>query len=627
MSGSAVPESTPASNPFEGRTIARCRIGERLGRGRTSHVFKGFYEPLEKDVAIKILSGDLADEAEIRESFLREAKAIARLDHEHIVKVLDVVEDQDCLCILMEHVGGETLQDRLDDGGPLPPRKAARIARQIADALACAHAEKILHRDIKPANVILTKGSDQVKVVDFGLAGSTKLANRAGTPLYMSPEACQGKRVDDKTDVYALGVLLYQMLTGKLPFEGKTVKEILAAHVAGELVPPSAVKKDLDPQFDSILKKLLVKSKGYRPTAAEAAALLAPLYEDDLSGSRPDRRAGGGSRGGSRRGGGARRPEKKNNAVPIVLGLVAIVAGIGIVMWALNKDTGGGGAGAGEESPTQTGGAGNAGTGGTSEETPTPPTPAVDPAKEAYEAADEWSRKNPSDKPGQIEHFKKVEDAHAGSTFAERARGRREALEKSIADEKANEARIQREKELAAHAQEERDKLNVLVDKLDFDVASKLAESQKNLPEEAYPAWQARQRRIGYLAENLAKKLDEALKDYPRPLRTVDPAAAEVRDIVGADMEGLKWSDGSLTGVVKWSDLADKKDGLYALAQKVISQSSADGNGFLAILAAELWWKEGEDNKQCKTFREMVQLVDDVGGEGELMLRTYFYKK
>src|SRR5207244_2389142 len=130
------------------------------------------------------------------------------------------------------------LQDRLDDEPVVAPRQALRIAAQIARALEAAHDEKIVHRDVKPANVMLVgpKGDETVKVVDFGLAAQQEM-NRVGTPLFMSPEAAQGKRIDEKSDVYALGVCLYRMLTGTLPFTGATVKDILAAHVNNELVP------------------------------------------------------------------------------------------------------------------------------------------------------------------------------------------------------------------------------------------------------------------------------------------------------------------------------------------------------------------------------------------------------
>jgi serine/threonine protein kinase len=617
MSSKSQPE-----HAFQGKTIARCRVGERLGRGRTSHVFKAFYEPLQKDIALKILSGDLANEAEIRASFLKEAQTVARLDHEHIVKVLDVVEDQDCLCILMEYVAGETLQDRLSDSGPLPPRKAARIATQVANALEAAHAEKVLHRDIKPANIILTKGSDQVKVVDFGLAGSGSLANRAGTPLYMSPEACQGKRVDEKTDVYALGVCLFQMLTGELPFKGDSVKEILQAHIGGELTPASAVNKDLGSEFDGVLKKLLVKSKGYRPTASEAVALLAPHFKDDLSGTKPDRRAGGGRRGASAgRRGAASRPTARaqKSKAPIVIGVVLIVVVIAAVaMFAMNDK--------GSVNPDSAQNPANGGSSAQNTNTvPVAPAPAqVDPGQVALVAAMDWAKSHADDLSGQIAKFKQVEAAHAGTDWAKKAANQRQELEQKIKSAADADLRNQKKAAEAKVALEKRQKLNDVCAVFDFTKAAEDALEQKNLPDESYPAWEARKRRLAYLSDHLVNQLNAGLGGCAQPLNKLDPASPAIREINGCTREGFQWTDGSLSGVKKWAELKGKQDRIYDLAKRLISQSDAEGNLLLAVLAAELWFDQGEDHKFAKMFREMVELTDDVGGSAAKKLQRLF---
>ena len=323
-SPAAAPVPDPRrQHPLYGKTIARCKVGERVGRGATSAVYRARFTKLDKDVALKILGVDAAANADMRARFIEEAKAIARIDHENIVKVIDVVEDKGHLCILMELVDGDTVQDLLDDGGPLLPKRAVKIALDVARALAAAHEEEIVHRDIKPANFIMDRRSGVVKVVDFGLA-SRGAANRVGTPLYMSPEAAQGKRIDDRSDVYALGVILYQMLTGKHPFTGNTVKEILAAQVNGELVPASRVKPDVGNKYDELLAKMLVKAKGYRPSALEVVDLLEPLAEEP----RRDKKGGGSAR---RPGAGARGTRKSSGAPPMLwiglgLAVVAIVA-------------------------------------------------------------------------------------------------------------------------------------------------------------------------------------------------------------------------------------------------------------------------------------------------------------
>jgi len=613
MTRKATPAAGAPRNPYQGKTIARCKVGERLGRGRTSHVFSAFYEPLEKDIAIKILSGDLAGSEELRESFVSEARAAAKLDNEHVVKVLDVVEDQGHICILMEMVQGDTLQDRLKDKGPLPPRKAARIACQIAEALASAHAEKIVHRDIKPANVMLTAGSDQVKVVDFGLAGSQNLANRAGTPHYMSPEACQGKRVDEKSDVYALGVCLFQMLTGALPFSGKSVKAILAAHIEREPPTASSVRADLGTEFDGILKKLLVKSKGYRPSAADAVKLLEPLFADGMAGTKPDKRAGG-----ARRGGGRRKPlpsEQKKSPVPIILGIVAIVvAAIGLVVMASGK----------EEPPPVV-------LPTTTKQPIKPPVvdapPLVDPSQEAFNIAYDWAKMNPGNDDAVIAKFKAVEDKFPGSPWAEKARKQRERVEEEIRALAATAAR-QKEREAAAEeAKAARKLLDALCDEFAWRQAAAMASTQKNLPDEPFPAWQARQRRLEYLADEFAKHLNEGLAGNPKKLNLVDPKAPAVRDIVGAGVDGLKWSDGSLDGVLGWAELKGNQDGIFGLAKRITSQSKPEGLVFLSVLAAELWYAEGEDNRKSKNYRELVELVDDARGIGRAAVQRYFSKR
>src|SRR5262245_41875445 len=325
----------PPSSPYAGRTIARCKVGERLGRGATSHVFRAHYEPLGKEIALKILSGDAAGSAEMRARFLSEARAAGKLSNENIVKVLDVAEDQGFLCILMELVEGPTLQDRLDDEKVLPPLHALSIASQMARALEAAHEADIVHRDVKPANVMLLgrPGEETVKVVDFGLAAQQEL-NRVGTPLFMSPEAAQGKRIDEKSDVYALGVCLYRMLTGVLPFTGTTVKEILAAHVNAELVPPSRRRQQLGAVYDDLLKKLLVKSKGYRPSAGEAADILEDLADDLEEREKGVRRV----RRRKKRAA-AKQGKPVNPAVLATFAVVGVVVVIGAMLMSSGKPT------------------------------------------------------------------------------------------------------------------------------------------------------------------------------------------------------------------------------------------------------------------------------------------------
>jgi len=396
----------PPSSPYAGRTIARCKVGERLGRGATSHVFRAHYEPLGKDIALKILSGDAAGSADMRARFLSEARAAGKLSNENIVKVLDVAEDQGFLCILMELVEGQTLQDRLDDEKVLPPRHALSIAAQMARALEAAHEADIVHRDVKPANVMLLgrPGEETVKVVDFGLAAQQEL-NRVGTPLFMSPEAAQGKRIDEKSDVYAMGVCLYRMLTGALPFTGTTVKEILAAHVNAELVPPSRRRQQLGTVYDDLLKKLLVKSKGYRPSAGEAAEILEDLA-DDL-----EEREKGVRRVRRRK---KRAAAKKPVAVnPAILATFAVVGVVGVIVAMLMS---------GGKPPAPTpGGQGDP-----------PPVAAIDPAKKAYDEVDLWVGQNSGKLSEAAAKWRTVENSYPGTPWATRAAVNRVAVEEAL---------------------------------------------------------------------------------------------------------------------------------------------------------------------------------------------------
>ncbi|MCG3133791.1 MAG: Serine/threonine-protein kinase PknD [Planctomycetes bacterium] len=582
------PVAAGSENPFLGKKLARCTVGQRIGRGVTSHVFKARYEPLQKDIALKILTLKGAGAEELRQRFVAEAKAIAKLDHENIVKVLDVVEDQGHLCILMEYVPGETLQDRIDDLGSVQPRKALDIAAQVARALSAAHETGIVHRDIKPANIMLARGTDAVKVVDFGLAAKGA-ANRVGTPLYMSPEAAQGKRIDEKSDVYALGVSLYQMLTGKHPVTGTSVKEILAAQVAAAPPPPSKVKPDLGKRYDDLLNRLLVKSKGYRPEAAEAAEMIEDLLDEDAPAGTQRRRP-------------ARRPRKKSGpgAMVAVIGLVAIVGAV-IAVMAMNKSR-----------ETESGGATRAGTtaqGGGTAAAPVAEDPAVV-AKRKYDEAEAYAAANAADHAGQAQRWSAAEKAGPGTEWAAKAAAKRADAEKSAAKAKEDADRQDREKKererLAAEVKQKHEDFAKLVAAFDFSGAASKVKIL-GAPEGTPPGqWGRRVSRVMLLGDTFLPKLNDGLKATGFPRNRVDPAAPDGERLVGAEKAGLVTDNGGKRGQMPWTALQPK--GVFRIAERVTSAKRAEDCLFLAVLAMELGL-EGES----KMYRESIANVDTTG--------------
>ena len=232
-----------------GRTIGgRYVITEKVGAGGMGTVYRARHDVVGRDVAIKFLSPDLAGDPTNRRRFLREAKAANKIDHEHIIDITDYGETPDGLVYLvMEFLEGESLADTIGRG-PLPVPRAVDIARQMASALSRAHELDVIHRDIKPENVHLLRrahgGGDFVKILDFGLAkmkGEIRLTATGavfGTPEYMAPEQARGTPLTGKADLYALGCVLYEMLTGEPPFDGPT-PDLILKHMRETAPPPS----------------------------------------------------------------------------------------------------------------------------------------------------------------------------------------------------------------------------------------------------------------------------------------------------------------------------------------------------------------------------------------------------
>ncbi len=252
-----------------------------IGRGGMGVVFKAFDPALNRNVAIKVLSPHLANCGAARRRFLREARATAAVVHEHVVSVFAVVETAGSPFIVMEYVPGPSLQDRLDQQGPLALAEVLRIGMQTAAGLAAAHAQGLVHRDVKPANILLENGIERVKLTDFGLAraaadaGMTQSGIVAGTPHYMAPEQARAEATDHRADLFSLGSTLYAMCTGIPPFRAETPVAVLRRVSDDEPRPIRQLNPETPAWLEAIVERLHAKDPADRfASASEVADLL-----------------------------------------------------------------------------------------------------------------------------------------------------------------------------------------------------------------------------------------------------------------------------------------------------------------------------------------------------------------
>jgi eukaryotic-like serine/threonine-protein kinase len=247
----------------------RYRLLEKIGDGGMATVFLAQDLLLDRDVAVKILRDQYAADERFLARFRREAKAAANLSHPNIVSIFDVGDDLDCHYIVMERVEGISLREMLDREGPLSAAKAVRLATQVCSALDYAHSKGLVHRDIKPQNILLVRG-DHVKVVDFGIAKGvadsslTEAGVAMGSVHYLSPEQARGESATPLSDIYSLGVVLYEMTCGRLPFEGDTAVGVALKHIDSEPEAPSAVCSTVPPRLEAIILKAMSKDPAIR---------------------------------------------------------------------------------------------------------------------------------------------------------------------------------------------------------------------------------------------------------------------------------------------------------------------------------------------------------------------------
>ncbi len=295
--GSALVRAGHAADPLLGRLLdRRFRVLRPLAQGAMGTVYAGVQLPIKRAVAIKVIRDDLGYDDAVAQRFLREAYLSSRLSHPNIVDVLDFGETADgCLYLVMDLLRGKMLDAVLAETGPLSVRRACEIGLQLCSALVTAHAHGVVHRDLKPANIcLLAELGDWVKVLDFGLAKSvfqdpgneiTLAGAVIGTPLYMAPETIYAGLAEPRSDLYALGCILYELLTGQPPFTGDSGALVLARHLDDE---PPPLPEEVPPTLRLLVLALLAKTPEHRPAnALTVCALLEHCLAAELAAELP----------------------------------------------------------------------------------------------------------------------------------------------------------------------------------------------------------------------------------------------------------------------------------------------------------------------------------------------------
>ena len=266
----------PTSDPEILGRLGRYEVEGLIGSGGMGVVLKAFDSELNRPVAIKVLAPYLASSGSARKRFSREARAAAAVVHQHVVPIHNVETDRESPFIVMQFVSGESLQDRIDREGPLELCEVLRIGMQVADGLSAAHNQGLVHRDIKPSNILLEEDVDRALISDFGLARAaddaslTRTGVYAGTPQYMSPEQASGQSVDERSDLFSLGSMLYTMCTGRPPFRAESSLGVMRRITETEPTPIREIKPDVPDWLCTLITKLMAKRIDERPRSAIA---------------------------------------------------------------------------------------------------------------------------------------------------------------------------------------------------------------------------------------------------------------------------------------------------------------------------------------------------------------------
>jgi len=273
-----------ASDPLTGRLLdGRYRIGVRIARGGMASVYEATDLRLERTVAVKVMHPGLGDDGEFAERFVREARSAARLSHPNVVAVYDQGDDAGSVFLAMELISGHTLRDVIRKESPMPPARALALMEPVLSALAAAHRAGLIHRDIKPENVLIADDG-RVKVADFGLARAVSADTQhtatggvlIGTVSYLAPELVVNGRADARADVYAAGVVLFELLTGTKPHEGESPIQVAYQHVHADVPPPSSLAPGLPAYVDALVARATARDRELRP--ADASVLLHQVH-------------------------------------------------------------------------------------------------------------------------------------------------------------------------------------------------------------------------------------------------------------------------------------------------------------------------------------------------------------
>ncbi|HKG55030.1 MAG TPA: serine/threonine-protein kinase, partial [Anaerolineales bacterium] len=263
-------------NLQSGQMLGPYRIITQIGKGGMANVYKAYQASVDRYVAIKVLPSQLAESQEFATRFHQEARIIAKLEHPHILPVFDYGETDGVAYFVMRYLEAGTLRDKMEAGRPLPMKDIDRIFTQLAEALSYAHSFGIIHRDLKPANALIDSHGN-IFLTDFGIAKLLESASPRltqtdaimGTPAYISPEQAQSQSVDQRADIYSLGIILYEMVTGRVPFLADTPLAVLFKHISDPLPLPSLVKPDIPPSIEQVILKALAKDPKDRFSTAE----------------------------------------------------------------------------------------------------------------------------------------------------------------------------------------------------------------------------------------------------------------------------------------------------------------------------------------------------------------------
>jgi len=344
------------------QTIAagRYRVDDVLGRGGMATVYLARDDELDRPVAIKLLAGHLADDPIFRDRFVREARLAAGLSHPNIVQIYDAGEDDGNPYIVMEYVEGRSLSEQFDALGRLAAARAVDLGVQVCAGLEQAHAAGLVHRDIKPGNLLLRRVDDTVKIADFGIARAaestrlTQMGSILGTAAYLAPEQALGEEVTAAADIYSLGCVMYECLTGRTPYVFESLAELAVKHREEPMEPLRELRPEVSPDLEAVVMRCLARSPSYRPPSAAALAKELAAAGPSTSETRPLLRPSGAEAsevrtvplprlGLPRRG--SARPRRRGYASPVgrrvLLAVVAALLVIAAIVIAFAANPGG----------------------------------------------------------------------------------------------------------------------------------------------------------------------------------------------------------------------------------------------------------------------------------------------